>query len=327
MRKTCRTRVLALCLGLGVGAIADSAEAVEGAKSLYVLGRRGALAGLIPKPGWYFTNDVYYYNAGRSNLTPFGDRVAGDINVNALVNIAQFTWVTDQVFENGRVALGLVVPYGHVKTDGTVTATLPSGNAARVNAEDSVTGFGDPTLAASMGWHHRDGQDFRAWSLYTAVFIPVGDYQKGRLANIGANHWGVDLGSAFTLGNFDTGRELSGTVGFTFNAKNPDTDYRSGTEFHIEAAYTQHLPKGWSVGLVSYFYQQLTGDSGPGATLGDFKGRVASIGPEVGYSFKAADRTIGLNLRWYHEFAAQNRVEGNAVYLTLALPLQPDPAK
>jgi hypothetical protein len=81
MRKIFVTPVRALCLVLGVTALADSAEAVEGAKSLYVLGRRGALAGLIPKPGWYFTNDVYYYNAGRSNLTPFGDRVAGDINV------------------------------------------------------------------------------------------------------------------------------------------------------------------------------------------------------------------------------------------------------
>lgn len=35
--------------------------AVEGAKSLYLLGKRAPLAGLIPKPGWYVTNDIYLY--------------------------------------------------------------------------------------------------------------------------------------------------------------------------------------------------------------------------------------------------------------------------
>ena len=300
---------------------------MEGAKSVYVLGRRGALAGLIPKPGWYLTNDLYSYNAGRSGLTPFGDRVAGDVNAEALVNIAQFTYVTDEVLERGRVALGLVLPYGYVKTSGEVSSTLPSGAPITVNAEDSVTGFGDPTLAASIGWHHRDGADAAAWSLYSAVFVPIGSYQKGRLANLSGNHWALDVGSAFTFGNFDTGRDFSGTAGFTFNAENPDTNYRSGTEFHFEAAITQHLPKGWAIGVVGYYYQQLTGDSGAGATLGDFKGRVAALGPEVAYSFKAMDRTVNLNLRWYHEFAAQNRVEGNAVYLTLSLPLEREPAK
>ena len=35
---------------------------------------------------------------------------------------------------------------------------------------------------------------------------------------------------------------------------------------------------------------------------------------------------MSLDLRWYHEFAAQNRVEGDAVFLTLSLPLQQDGA-
>ena len=41
--------------------------------------------------------------------------------------------------------------------------------------------------------------------------------------------------------------------------------------------------------MVRYFYQQITGDSGPGATLGDFKSRVAGIGPQIGYLFPAGD--------------------------------------
>jgi hypothetical protein len=82
---------------------------------------------------------------------------------------------------------------------------------------------------------------------------------------------------------------------------------------------------GLSAGLVGYYYQQLTADSGSNL-LGDFMGRVAALGPEVAYQFKAAGRTIGLDLRWYHEFAAQNRVEGDSFFLTLSLPLQRDPS-
>ena len=161
-------------------------------------------------------------------------------------------------------------------------------------------------------------------SLYTSLFIPVGSYELGRIANIGANRWGLDLGTAFTMGNFKRGREFSGVLGVTFNGENPDTDYRSGTDLHLELTYKQHLPMGLSAGLVGYYYQQLTADSGSNL-LGDFKGRVAALGPEIAYQFKAAGRTMGLDLRWYHEFAAQNRVEGDSVFLTLSLPLQRDP--
>ncbi|MEA3411152.1 MAG: hypothetical protein U9R74_06395 [Pseudomonadota bacterium] len=51
---------LVLCAALLAAVLASGAQAVEGAKSLYLLGKRGPLAGLIPKPGWYLTNDVYY---------------------------------------------------------------------------------------------------------------------------------------------------------------------------------------------------------------------------------------------------------------------------
>ena len=51
------------------------------------------------------------------------------------------------------------------------------------------------------------------------------------------------------------------------------------------------------------------------------------LGPEIGYQFKAGNRSVGLDLRWYHEFGAKNRVEGNGVFMTLSLPLQADAPK
>jgi hypothetical protein len=320
------TSVLSLCLALAAGALASSAEAAEGAKSLYLLGRRGPVAGMIPKAGFYVTDDVYHYSGGREGLTPFGDLVAGDVSANALINVAQLTWVTDEFLEKGRFALGVVLPYGRVEVDASATATLPSGIGVGLPVSSGETGFGDAALAASLGWRNREGDDAFAWNVYSALFIPSGDYELGRLTNIGANHWGLDVGSAFTWGNFGNGREFSSVIGITFNGENQDTDYQSGTELHLEAAFTQHLPHGFSVGVGGYWYEQLTGDSGAGAILGDFKGRAVSIGPEAGYSFKVADRSVSLSLRWYHEFEVKNRLEGDGVFLTLSLPLQSDAA-
>lgn len=300
------------------------AQAAEGGKSLYLLGKRGPLAGLIPKPGWYATNDVYYYTANSDELVPISGRVTQGVDVEALVNLLQMTWVTDFDLVGGRLALGAVIPYGRVEVDAQASAATPGGLALGLSKSDGVTDFGDPALAASIGWKHRDGDLFRAWSLYTSLFIPVGSYELGRIANLGANRWGLDLGSAFTMGNFKKGREFSGVLGVTLNGENPDTDYRSGTDLHLELTYKQHLPMGLSAGLVGYYYQQLTTDSGSNL-LGDFKGRVAGLGPEIAYQFKAAGRTMSLDLRWYHEFAAQNWVEGDSFFLTLSLPLQRNP--
>jgi len=53
------------------------------------------------------------------------------------------------------------------------------------------------------------------------------------------------------------------------------------------------------VGLVGYFYQQITGDSGSGAMLGDFKSRVVGIGPQAGYFFELWKRTWYVNVKGY----------------------------
>ena len=95
---------------------------------------------------------------------------------------------------------------------------------------------------------------------------------------------------------------------------------------------TLHLPDHWSFGVVGYWYEQLTGDSNNPALLGDFKGRVIGVGPEVSYQFTSSKlHPVTVDLRWYHEFEARNRLEGDGVFLTFSVPLafvqKPQPAQ
>jgi hypothetical protein len=80
------------------------------------------------------------------------------------------------------------------------------------------------------------------------------------------------------------------------------------------------------IGAVGYLFQQITGDSGPGATLGDFKGRVVGIGPQIGFIFPAFAGYQGyLNFKAYKEFWAENRPEAWTAWITLAVsPAAPE---
>ena len=117
------------------------------------------------------------------------------------------------------------------------------------------------------------------------------------------------------------GLELSSAVGFTFNGENPDTNYTTGTEFHVEWALVQHLSKTFSLGFAGYHYDQITGDSGAGATLGDFEGRVTAIGPVMTYGFNFAKIPVSTQWSWFHECDVENRATGDVGMLTVSLPL------
>ncbi|MBW1752670.1 MAG: transporter, partial [Deltaproteobacteria bacterium] len=115
--------------------------------------------------------------------------------------------------------------------------------------------------------------------------------------------------------------ELSGTTGITFNGKNDDTDYETGTEFHLEASTFYQFTPAFSAGVNGYHYQQLSGDSGAGATLGDFKGRVTALGLGLSGTFQAGPVPVSVSLRYFHEFNVKNRLEGDAGWLTVSIPL------
>jgi hypothetical protein len=110
-------------------------------------------------------------------------------------------------------------------------------------------------------------------------------------------------------------------AGVTLNGENDDTDYESGTEFHLELAAVKNFSKQFAVGIAAYHYEQITGDSGVGARLGDFEGRVTAIGPVVKYNFQIGQTPVSSSFRWFHKFNVENRLEGDSALLTLAIPL------
>ena len=79
------------------------------------------------------------------------------------------------------------------------------------------------------------------------------------------------------------------------------------------------LYKRFFVGAVGYYFNQLTGDTGSGATLGPYQSRIAAIGPEAGVLFPIGEMQGSLSLRGYWEFAAQNRSSGWNTWLAFSI--------
>ena len=286
-------------------AVASPALADEGASGLYVPGNFGFGAGVTPDAGLYLSTGLAHYDG---DIKIFID--GGKIVVNAdkrpySIGFASL-WVPQTKVLGGNLGLSLgssdVFSWAH----GEVTGLI--------NFEDTVQGwgFGDTTARAQLGWNSG------TWSntLYLTTWFPTGRYQRGFNPNTGKNHYGVNLGWGVTYTEPRTKIEFDSAIGITFNAVNPATDYKDGDDFIWDWAVGKRFANGLKVGVAGYAYQQLTGDSGSGAKLGPFKGRVFAAGPHVVYDTMVMHHPVLFNFRYYQEFDAENRFEGNVTTFT-----------
>lgn len=310
---------LALAGLLTVVTVAPPAYADEAGVSAWLPGQFGSLAAVPGESGWSLPIVYYHASADASKGANFaiGGRITGGLDVRAdlMFAIPTYTFATPVWGAQAQVSMTTIV--GKVGASAAATLTGPGGAALSGNASDSLTAVGDLYPAASLRWNEGNHN----WLAYTQAGMPVGAYQAGRLANMGVNHWSADLGGGYTYLNPTSGREFSMVAGATYNFENHDTNYKNGVDGHLDWGASQFLSEQLHVGLVGYFYQQLSGDSGSGARLGDFKSRVNGIGPQIGYLSKVGERQAYFNLKGYHEFDAKNRPEGWNVSLTLSMPL------
>ena len=308
-----------VCAAVLLAAASTMSMADEGGVSFWLPGQMGSFAAVQADPGWSLAT-VYYHSstsAGAEKAFPRGGRINAGLDVTADLVFLIPSYAFAEPVLGAQAALSLAGAYGKVNVDVNATLTGPGGSALSGGQSDSLTSAADLYPMGSLKWN-RGVHNYLA---YTMLGVPVGSYEAGRLANLGTNHWSADVGGGYTYLNEKTGREFSAVLGFTYNFENSDTQYKNGIDGHLDWAASQFLSEQTHVGLVGYFYQQLSGDSGAGATLGDFKSRVYAVGPQAGYFFPVGAQKWYVNLKGYYEFDAQNRPEGWNVWLTLAIPL------
>jgi hypothetical protein len=312
---------LALAIG-GLIASASAGRADEGGLSFWLPGLFGSFAAAPGAPGWSIASFYYHASASTSGGKEFfrGDKiVAGVQGRGDLVGVGPTYTFATPVF-GGQAAVSLLGVGG--RNWGLIDATLtgPHGNSISGERSQSLTSVGDLFPQATLKWN----QGVNNYMVYGTADIPVGDYDKTRLANLGLGHGALDGGVGYTYLNPANKLEFSAVMGVTYNLENPHTQYQNGLDFHLDTGASYFLTQQLNVGAVGYYFRQVTGDHGLGATLGPFESQVAGVGPQLNYFFPVTDKIRGVvNVKAYWEFAAQNRPNGVNAWLTLAFTPAP----
>lgn len=288
----------------------------EGGTSFWLPGQMGSFSASPSEPGWSFPL-LYYYSSVKANASKLFV-ISGGINagVKARSDLLMVTptYVFSTPIIGAQASVGVTGFVGRYAIDVNAALIGPSGTTIAGQRKDSLKSVGDLFPTASLKWNY----NVHNFMVYTMGDIPVGTYDINRLANMGINHWSLDGGGGYTyLDEKEHHNEFSVVIGLTENFENPATYYKNGVDAHLDWSIAQFLSENYFIGPSGFVFKQITGDSGAGAQLGDFKSQIFGIGPQLGLFFKIGEQKWYMNLKVMDEFGAKNRPSGWNGWLSL----------
>jgi len=293
------------------------ANAEEGGAGHYTPGGAATLIDLMPTEPGFILEPVYLkYNGDAKASKTFP--IAGTITANLDAKVDSFIlgafYTSNTTVLGAHYTAGVYVPYIWME----VTATLSTDFSRPIRRKDKDNGFSDITLIpVGLAWKNGDWQ----FSGLLPIYAPTGSFEVGRLANAGLNYWTFDPMVQLSYNSEKSGFNAALITGMTINTKNDDTDYKSGSVLHAEVSLQQFLPLGSGfigLGGNAFLYEQVSGDSGSGAVLGDFKGRSLGIGPVLDYLLPIDSSMLVAEFRWLPELDTKNRLKGDFFWLKIA---------
>lgn len=241
----------------GCGARAD-----EGGVSFWLTGQYGSFAAIAPAPGWSMPLAFYGYDGSIGVETELqrGKFLSAGLKSSFEALFVTPTYTPDTMILGARPSFSLAFAPGYNATTGSVAE-----GPLFASRTDTMFGASDLFPTGQLFWNPGGVNNFMT---YLTGDIPVGSYNPNSLAGIGIGHAAIDGGGAYTYLNLKTGTEFSATLGFTKNFENYSTHYTNGIDSHLDLAASLFLTQQLFVGLVGYYYQQLTADSGQLPILG-----------------------------------------------------------
>ncbi|MBR0740701.1 transporter [Bradyrhizobium liaoningense] len=319
-------RALAMVALGAIALVPVSAKADNGGIGFWLPGTMGSLSAVPGQPGMSYTFQYIHLDAVAGGGKAFQNNASIVAGLHAKADVGVFlpTYTFATPVLGGQLTIGAATVPGNIGVDISATLTGPRGNTISGSAFDNRVTWGDLYYIGTLKWN------FGVNNFMTYLFgnIPTGTYDSTRLANLSPGFVSVDTGGGYTYLNPKTGREFSVVAGFSFNGTNSALDYRNGIDFHADFAASQFIGKSVHMGAVGYVYQQVTGDSGTGAKLGDNRGSAIALGPQIGIFFPAWQGYTGyVNFRGYVDIHTENRPTNSTFMATLsftpAAPEQP----
>ncbi len=304
-------RILPLTCLLGALVYVNQLQAAEGGYSNYVPGTYGDFAmAVAPQETWTLRNDIYLYGADIDKSYRSG-QLQLDTDLDFLMNFTTIIYKPELELFGGQYAAGVFIPLAHLEIDTDISL-----GGTGLSETESASGLGDVAfIPVALYWQENNYY----WSFSHLIVAPTGDYDTDNAINTSLNYWSFDTNFALNYLNLESGKDLSFNIGYIYNTENSRTDYQTGQEVHLDLALNQFLSESFAVGLHGFYLKQITGDSGDGALLGDFKAEAAGVGPALLWSTTVGQQNVTFIAKWLHEVHAENRVEGDHFFMSFAL--------
>jgi hypothetical protein len=225
-----------------------------------------------------------------------------EFNIFACVDAPRLIWMTDWKILNANYGMDLIVPFGYldwkVGVPGATTSRSYFG-IGDIQAEPLLLSWHFPRLDLAAGY---------------AVWAPTGDFSPDRPDILAKGFWSHMITFGGTI-YFDAEKTwaLSLLNRYEFCQEQEQTHIDPGQVYTLEWGLSKTISKGLDLGLVGYWQQQTTRDSGWLATSAH--DRKIGVGAEVSGQCPATG--LLASLRYVYEFGAVERPEGHLVTLTL----------
>ena len=268
----------------------------------YTPGALGINGASLPPQGFHYTMYNMFYSADKMNDDK-GDAlpIGFDVDVFAIAN--QFTFISDSKLFGADLGFDFIIPL--VYTDISIDA---------MGVDEDHFAIGDICLEPFLlAWHTP------RWDVTFALgfYAPTADSNEPSSAGKGYWSFMETLGATYY---FDEARTITFSVltRWLQNGEDADTHITPGADVVAEYGLSKTLPIDktsiFTAGLAGYSYDQLSDDSGAGASDDRFIGN--AIGPEIRYMvFKPFP--IQISARYLFEYGVENSTEGDNACLTL----------
>lgn len=291
-RRTCAATSIALI------AAANLVQAQPTAH--YPVGVEGVKGASLPPPGVYFRDYNLFYWADRINDNT-GDRIgAADPEAFIYANVPRVIWITPVQVLGGYLGVDALIPLQY---------TSLKANTGGGRFDESTFDAGDLFVEGTWSKH------FKQWDVAVGygIWAPTGDSDDMDPTEPGTGYWGHMFTAGLTFYP-DSAKKwsISALSRYEINHEDRDTDITPGNAYTLEWGIGRTIHQNIDIGVVGYYQQQISKDSGHGAD--DTRDWVASVGPEI--STFCPYVGVFTSIRYLYEFAAENRLQGHTVCMT-----------
>lgn len=261
----------------------------------YITGFEGIKGASLPPPGFYVRDYNIAYYSTRVNTPAGNDAQVPGFRAFTYANVPRIIYITDTQFLGGFVGVDALIPlvYQSVKAPGFNSDTF---------------GIGDIFAEGTLSWHPKQFD----LAVGAGVHMPTGD--SGSPTRAGLGYWTPMLtaGATWYIDQEKTWA-VSALNRYEFNTEQRDTHITPGQAYTLEWGVSKTVCKFADLGVVGYYQQQVTTDSGVGAS--QERDRVAAVGPEISLAFP--ETMLFVSFRYLYEFMAEGRAQGHTFALTL----------